>query len=63
MSRIEDILQLKIKHKDKQTLNNPKSHKQLLPVFDAIINSEANNGVKNVYIKAAKAIKKERSSI
>ncbi len=39
--------------------HNPKSRKQLLPVFDRIIKRETNNGVKNVYLKALKAIEKE----
>jgi hypothetical protein len=38
--------------------NNPKTRKQLLPTFKKIIKSERNNGVKNVYIKALKAIEK-----
>jgi len=38
--------------------NNPKTRKQLLPVFEKIIKSEKNNGVKNVYLKALKAINK-----
>jgi hypothetical protein len=40
--------------------NNPQTRKQLLPVFERIINSEANNGVKNIYLKAIKAIMKEK---
>jgi hypothetical protein len=39
---------------------NPKSRKQLLPIFEKIIKSEKNNGVKNVYVKALKAIEKEK---
>jgi hypothetical protein len=39
--------------------NNPKTRKQLLPVFDRIIKTEKNNGVKNVYAKALKVIDKE----
>ena len=39
--------------------NNSKTRKQLLPVFEKIIKSEKNNGIKNVYIKALKVIKKE----
>lgn len=38
---------------------NPKTRKQLLPVFEKIIRSEKNNGVKNVYLKALKVIRKE----
>jgi hypothetical protein len=38
--------------------HNPKTRKQLLPIFEKIIKSEKNNGVKNVYVKALKAIKK-----
>lgn len=40
--------------------NNPKTRKQLLSIFDKIIKSEKNNGVKNVYVKALKAIEKEK---
>lgn len=40
--------------------NNSKTRKQLLPIFDKIIKSEKNNGVKNVYIKALKVIEKEK---
>jgi len=36
--------------------NNPKTRKQLLPIFEKMIKSEKNNGVKNVYVKALKAI-------
>jgi hypothetical protein len=36
--------------------NNPKTRKQLLPVFSEIIKNEKNNGVRNVYVKALKAI-------
>ena len=32
--------------------NNSKTRKQLLPIFEKLIKSEKNNGVKNVYIKA-----------
>jgi hypothetical protein len=39
--------------------HNAGSRKQLLPVFEKIINEETNNGVKNVYIKAIKIIEKE----
>lgn len=39
--------------------NNPKTRKQLLPIFEKIIKSEKNNGVKNVYAKALKVIEKE----
>jgi hypothetical protein len=37
---------------------NPKTRKQLVPVFLEIIRNEENNGVKNVYIKAIKIIEK-----
>ncbi len=40
--------------------NNPKTKKQLLPIFEKIIKSEKNNGVKNVYVKASKVIEKEK---
>ncbi len=40
--------------------NNPKTRKQLLPIFEKNIESEKNNGVKNVYIKAMKIIEKEK---
>lgn len=40
--------------------NNPKTRKKLLPVFEKIIKSEENNGIKNVYVKALKAIEKEK---
>jgi len=36
--------------------HNPKTRKQLLPIFESIIRKEKNNGVKNVYIKALKAL-------
>lgn len=36
--------------------HNPKVRKQLLPLFDAILAAEKNNGVKNVYLKAIKAM-------
>lgn len=39
--------------------HNPKTRKQLLPIFEKIIKKEQNNGVKNVYVKATKIIKKE----
>jgi hypothetical protein len=38
--------------------HNPQSRKQLIPVFEKLIEEEKNNGVKNVYNKAIKAIKK-----
>ena len=38
---------------------NPASRKQLLPVFDGLIDGEKNNGVRKVYIKALKAIESE----
>ncbi|MFH1602260.1 MAG: hypothetical protein ABIB61_04890 [Candidatus Shapirobacteria bacterium] len=41
--------------------HNPKTRKQLVPIFQKIINKEQNNGVKNVYVKALKAIEKEKN--
>ena len=40
--------------------NNPKTRKQLLPIFNKIIKSEKNNGVRNVYVKALKINEKEK---
>ena len=40
--------------------NNPKTRTQLLPIFEELIKSEQNNGVKNVYAKALKAIAREK---
>lgn len=40
--------------------NNPETRKQLLPLFEEIIKSEENSGVKNVYLKAIKTIEKEK---
>jgi hypothetical protein len=40
--------------------HNPTSRKQLLPVFEKIIGEEKNNGVKNVYLKAMKAIERNK---
>lgn len=40
--------------------HNSKTRKQLLPIFEKIIKREKNNGVKNVYVKALKAIEKEK---
>lgn len=37
---------------------NLKTRKRLLPIFEEIIETEKNNGVKNVYVKAIKAIEK-----
>jgi hypothetical protein len=37
---------------------NPTSRAQLLPIFDDLIKSEKNTGVKNVYLKAIKSINK-----
>jgi HEAT repeat protein len=39
--------------------NNPAIRGELLPKMDALASAEQNNGVKNVYLKALKAIKKE----
>jgi hypothetical protein len=41
--------------------SNPKTRKELLPVFDDITKRETNNGVKNVFLKAVKSIKREDS--
>jgi hypothetical protein len=38
---------------------NKKARKHLVPVFEKIIKQERNNGVRNVYVKAMKAIEKE----
>ncbi len=40
---------------------NQKIRKQLLPLFEKIVKNEEGNGVKNVYIKALKAIEKENN--
>ena len=40
--------------------HNIKTRKQLLPIFEEIIKSEKNNGVKNVYVKALKVIEREK---
>jgi hypothetical protein len=37
---------------------NQKTRKQLLPIFEKNIKEEKNNGVRNVYVKAMKAIEK-----
>ena len=42
--------------------HNPKTRKQLLPIFEKIIKRERNNGVKNVYVKALKVIENEKSA-
>lgn len=39
--------------------NNPSTREQLLPAFDKILQSEQNNGVKNVYLKAIRSISKK----
>ncbi|MDD5342032.1 MAG: hypothetical protein PHI73_01735 [Patescibacteria group bacterium] len=39
--------------------HNPKTRKQLRPIFEKIIKGEKNNGVKNVYVKAIKTIEKQ----
>lgn len=41
--------------------HNPKTRKQLVPIFEKIIKKEQNNGIKNVYVKALKAIEKEKN--
>jgi hypothetical protein len=38
---------------------NHRSRKQLIPIFEKYIQEEKNNGVRNVYIKAMKAIAKQ----
>jgi hypothetical protein len=40
--------------------HNPKTRKNLLPIFEERIRLEKNNGVKNVYVKAVKTIEKEQ---
>jgi len=40
--------------------NNSKTRKQLVPIFSKMIRNEKNNGVRNVYVKALKVIKKEK---
>ncbi|MEO0091761.1 MAG: hypothetical protein ABIK61_03520 [candidate division WOR-3 bacterium] len=40
--------------------HNTNGRKQLLPVFEKIIKTEKNNGVKNVYLKTLKTIEKEK---
>jgi hypothetical protein len=37
---------------------NVKTRKQLVPLFEKLIIEETNNGVRNVYVKALKAIEK-----
>jgi len=39
--------------------NNPHARVSLLPKIDEILKAEKNNGVKNVYVKALKTIKKQ----
>ncbi|MCX6137909.1 MAG: hypothetical protein NTV54_10490 [Ignavibacteriales bacterium] len=39
--------------------HSPKTRKQLIPVFEKLIRGEKNNGVKNVYVKAIKAIERQ----
>jgi hypothetical protein len=39
--------------------HSPSTRSRLLPLFEKIIAHEKNNGVKNVYVKAIKAIEKE----
>ena len=38
--------------------NNPKTRKQLIPLFEEISKTEQNNGVKNVYQKVLKLLDK-----
>ncbi len=40
--------------------HNPKTRKQLLPIFEKIVKGEKNAGVKNVYVKAMKIIEKKK---
>jgi len=40
--------------------NNSKTRNELIPIFNKIIGSEKNNGVKNVYVKAMKFIEKSK---
>jgi hypothetical protein len=40
--------------------NNPKTRDELLPVFSKIIETDTNNGVKNVYNKSLKAINRKK---
>lgn len=39
--------------------HNPETRKQLLPIFEKIVGKEKNTGVKNIYVKAMKAIERE----
>jgi hypothetical protein len=38
--------------------NNPKTRKELIPIFESIVKKEKNSGVRNVYIKALKLVDK-----
>lgn len=38
---------------------NPRTMKELAPIFEKIVDSESNSGVKNVYLKALKVFKKK----
>lgn len=40
--------------------HNPKTRKQLVPIFEKIVKVEQNTGVKNVYVKALNVIEKEK---
>ncbi|MDD5015316.1 MAG: hypothetical protein PHW73_09515 [Atribacterota bacterium] len=40
--------------------NQPTAAKRLLPKIKALAEQEANNGVKNVYLKTLKVLKKEK---
>jgi len=41
--------------------HNPKTRKQLLPIFEKLLKSEENIGVKNVYVKSLKAIEEPKT--
>ncbi len=36
--------------------SSPKTQKELIPIFSEIVKKEANNGVKNIYVKTLKAL-------
>jgi hypothetical protein len=40
--------------------SNPKTRKQLVPIFEEIVEKEENNGVKNIYLKALKLLAKTK---
>ena len=39
--------------------NNSRTRKELMPLFESIIEKEDNNGIRNVYVKAIRFIEKE----